>query len=311
MTTNEPADAALVRVIGTKKALALTTDCNSAYVYADPYKGGLIAVAEAARNIVCAGGEPVAITNCLNFGNPYNPEVYYQFVHALRGMGDACRRFDTPVTGGNVSFYNQMQQDGKMIPVYPTPTIGMLGILEDYDNRMSLDFKQANDVIYLIGTSRNDLASSEYVQRIHKVKYSPAPHFDLEEEVNVQNVIQNLIRNRLIQSAHDVSEGGLFVALMESGMPRTLGFDIQMPQNTEGVRADAFLFGESQSRIVVSVKPEQVADFELFVTELQIDFSKLGRVTGERIRINGASWGNITTWKKTYDNLIGEIMSEV
>jgi phosphoribosylformylglycinamidine synthase subunit PurL len=310
MTTNEPADAALVRVNGTKKALALTTDCNSAYVYADPYKGGLIAVAEAARNIVCSGGEPVAITNCLNFGNPYQPEVYYQFVHALQGMGDACRRFDTPVTGGNVSFYNQMQQDGKTVPVYPTPTIGMLGLLDDYDNRMSLDFKAEGDIIYLIGTSRNDISCSEYLMRLHGVKHSPAPYFDLEEEVNMQNAIQNLIRDKMIQSAHDVSEGGLMVTLMESGMPRALGFELETPSNTEGVRMDAYLFGESQSRVVVSIKPSTVADFESFMTEIGVDFSKIGRVMGERVRVFGEGWGNITTWKKAYDNLLGDIMNE-
>ncbi|MBL7815928.1 MAG: phosphoribosylformylglycinamidine synthase subunit PurL [Saprospiraceae bacterium] len=314
MTTNEPADAALVRVNGTRKALALTTDCNSAYVYADPYKGGLIAVAEAARNIVCSGGEPVAITNCLNFGNPYDKEVYYQFVHALQGMGDACRRFDTPVTGGNVSFYNQMQKDGKTVPVFPTPTIGMLGILDDYDNRMSLDFKAEGDTIYLIGTSRNDVSSSEYLMRLHKVKHSPAPHFDLEEEINVQNAVQNLIRNKMIQSAHDVSEGGLFVALMESGMPRTLGFELEnviaKNEATNGVRTDAYLFGESQSRVVVSVSPAKAADFDSYMTELGVDFSKIGRVTGEQVRIFGEDWGNITTWKKTYDNLLGDIMNE-
>ena len=310
MTTNEPADAAIVRVNGTRKALALTTDCNSAYVYADPYKGGLIAVAEAARNIVCSGGEPVAITNCLNFGNPYMPEVYYQFVYALQGMGDACRRFNTPVTGGNVSFYNQMQQDGKTVPIFPTPTIGMLGLLDDYDNRMSLDFKAEGDIIYLIGTSRNDISSSEYLMRLHGVKHSPAPYFDLEEEVNIQKAIQNLIKNKMIQSAHDVSEGGIFVTLMESGMSRNLGFELENPKNTEGVRSDAYLFGESQSRVVVSIKPTEMIDFEAFLTELGVDFSKIGRVKGEQVNIYGEDWGNITTWKKTYDNLLGDIMND-
>ena len=309
LTTNAPSDAAIVRVKGTQKALALTTDCNSAYVYADPYKGGMIAVAEAARNIVCSGGEPVAITNCLNFGNPYNPEVYYQFVHALQGMGDACRRFETPVTGGNVSFYNQMVQNGVMTPVYPTTTIGMLGILEDFTNQMTLDFKNEGDTIYLIGESRNDLASSEYLQRLHGVKHSPAPYFDIEEEVFMQHTVSYLIKNKLIQSAHDVSEGGLFVTLMESGMPNNLGFSIEKPENTEGVRFDAFLFGESQSRIVVSVKESEVVHFEHFMNERKGAFSQLGRVMGERISINGEGWGNITTWKKVYDETLGDIMN--
>jgi phosphoribosylformylglycinamidine synthase len=307
MTTNEPSDAALVRVKGTQKALALTTDCNSAYVYANPYVGAMIAVSEAARNIVCSGGEPVAITNCLNFGNPYNPEVYYQFVQALQGMGEACRRFNTPVTGGNVSFYNQMQQDGKTIPVYPTPTIGMLGILDNAENKMTLDFKNEGDIIYLIGTHRNDISSSEYLMRVRGIKHSPAPYFDLEEEVLIQNTVKDLIKNKLIESAHDVSEGGLFVALMESGMPRTLGFDI----STEGgIRKDAYLFGESQSRIVVSVKPAQVANFESFIQSKNTPFTKIGKVMGERIRVDSEGWGNISTWKKVYDGLLEGVMED-
>ncbi len=307
LTTNTPADAAVIRVKGTEKALALTTDCNSAYVYADPYKGAMIAVSEAARNIVCSGGEPVAITNCLNFGNPYSPEVYYQFVHALQGMGDACRRFETPVTGGNVSFYNQMVQNGETVPVYPTPTIGMLGLLDDHTNKMTLDFKEEGDIIYLIGETKEDISSSEYLIRMHDVKYSPAPYFDLDTEVSVQNTVAYLIKNKMIQSAHDVSEGGVFVTLMESGMPRTLGFDIETDAT---MRKDAFLFGESQSRVVVSVKPSEVPYFEEFMNTRKADFSKLGRVLGERIRIDGEGWGNITTWKVTYDNILGTIMEQ-
>ncbi len=178
ISTNSPADAAIVRVKGTKKALALSVDCNSRYVHADAYKGGAIAVSEAARNIVCAGGRPVAITNCLNFGNPYDPEVYWNFVHALQGMGDACAQFETPVTGGNVSFYNQSPTRA----VNPTPTIGMLGVLEDHENRMTLDFKDEGDLIYLIGRSRNDISSSEYLVLEHDVQLSPAPHLILRRK---------------------------------------------------------------------------------------------------------------------------------
>jgi phosphoribosylformylglycinamidine synthase subunit PurL len=308
MTTNEPSDAAIVRVKGTKKALALTTDCNSAYVYADPYKGAMIAVSEAARNIVCSGGEPVAITNCLNFGNPYNPEVYYQFVHALQGMGDACRRFETPVTGGNVSFYNQMQQDGKTIPVYPTPTIGMLGVLDDYNNQMTLNFKASGDTIFLIGETENDISSSEYLMRVKGVKYSPAPFFDMDSEVLVQNEIRNLILKKYISSAHDVSEGGLFVTLMESAMAKNLGFSVEKGANTEGVRNDAYWFGESQSRVVVSVSPTQLANFEAFTQKSKVKTSKLGVVTEGGISVNGETWGNISTWKSVYDTTLGKIM---
>ena len=179
MSTNAPSDAAIVNIKGTEKAIALTVDCNARYVYADPENGCAIAVAEAARNLVCSGAEPSAITNCLNFGNPYNKEVYWQFVQAIKGMGKACRKFQTPVTGGNVSFYNQSSDEG---PVFPTPTIGMLGVLENKNHRMSLNFKNAGDSIFLIGESVNDISSSEYLYSFHGIKTSPAPHFDLDVE---------------------------------------------------------------------------------------------------------------------------------
>jgi phosphoribosylformylglycinamidine synthase subunit PurL len=307
LTTNDPSDAAIVRVKGTQKALLLTTDCNSAYVYADPYVGAMIAVSEAARNIVCSGGEPVAITNCLNFGNPYNPEVYYQFVHALQGMGDACRRFNTPVTGGNVSFYNQMLQNGETIPIYPTPTIGMLGLMEDYANQMTLNFREEGDIIFLIGETKNDISSSEYLQRYHSVKHSPAPHFDLDEEVAIQNLVAKLITEDLIDSAHDISEGGLFVTLMESAMPLNLGFNV----NTEGsIRQDAALFGESQSRVVVSVHPSQLVDFESFIKNSELKYTKLGMVMSGAILIDDIAYGNIGDWKPTYENLLADVMDK-
>jgi len=204
-STNEPSDAAIVLVKETGKGLAITVDCNSRYVYADPYKGAMIAVAEAARNIVCSGAIPLGVTNCLNFGNPFDPEVYYQFVNAVKGMGEACQKFGTPVTGGNVSFYNQ-GPDG---PVYPTPTIGMVGLVENLNKKMTLDFKNAGDIIYLLGDAKNDICSSEYLHKICGVNYSPAPHFDLEEEYILQPKVSALIQQGIIESAHDVSEGGL------------------------------------------------------------------------------------------------------
>ncbi|MBW7952283.1 MAG: phosphoribosylformylglycinamidine synthase subunit PurL, partial [Chitinophagaceae bacterium] len=202
-STNMPSDAAIVLVKESNKALAVTVDCNSRYVFANPYIGAMIAVAEAARNIVCSGGEPIGVTNCLNFGNPYDPEVYYQFVKAVTGMGEACKKFNTPVTGGNVSFYNQ-NPDGA---VYPTPTIGMVGIVDDIDNKMTMYFKNAGDKIVLIGEQKNDIASSEYLHKIKGIEFSPAPAFDLEEEFNVQQFIATLIKEKIINSAHDISEG--------------------------------------------------------------------------------------------------------
>ncbi|TDX00656.1 phosphoribosylformylglycinamidine synthase subunit PurL [Dinghuibacter silviterrae] len=296
-STNAPSDAAIVLVKGTDKALAVTTDCNSRYVYADPFKGGMIAVAEAARNIVCSGGHPLAITNCLNFGNPYDPEVYFQFVHAIKGMGAACLAFDTPVTGGNVSFYNQ-SPDG---PVYPTPTIGMVGLLEHFSDRMTLDFKAAGDLVYLVGKSREDFGSSEYLHKIVGVEHSPAPFFDLEEEKALQSFVLSLVRGKKVRSAHDVSEGGLVVTLLEKGFARGLGFKVQ---TGETIRPDAFWLGEAQGRVVVTVSRQGVAALETAAAAAGIPFEKLGEVTDGLVRVQGEDWGMIDTWKQRYDTAI-------
>lgn len=300
-STNAPSDASVVVVKGTKKGLAVTTDCNSRYVFADPYKGAMIAVSEAARNIVCSGGAPLGVTNCLNFGNPYDPEVYYQFVNAIKGMGEACRKFDTPVTGGNVSFYNQ-NPDG---PVYPTPTIGMVGLLEDIDTKMTLDFKEEGDVLFVIGTSTNDLNCSEYLHRVLGIEYSPAPHFELEEEFALQQKLASLISKKLVRSAHDVSEGGLFVTLCESGFNRELGFSVL---TKGGIRKDAFLFGEGQSRVLVSVSIAQVAEFEAQLKDFP--FEKIGVVTNGEVMVDGDFWGTIDWWKDAYDDAIGNYLSK-
>ncbi|MFT6321071.1 MAG: phosphoribosylformylglycinamidine synthase [Granulosicoccus sp.] len=301
LSTNQPSDAALVRVKGTEKALAVTTDCNSAYVYADPYKGAMIAVAEAARNISCSGGIPAAITNCLNFGNPYNPEVYYQFTNAIKGMGEACRKFNTPVTGGNVSFYNQTVLPGGTEPVYPTPTIGMLGILDDYRNQMTLGFKAEGDSIFMLGNAKNDISSSEYLRTVHGVNYSPTPHFELEEEFELQKQVQALIVEKLVASVHDISEGGLFVTLMESGMVGDLGFNV----NTDPTfRKDAYLFGEAQSRVVVSVKPSNEVAFLQFLEKQNVAHTQLGKVIGSKITIDAKDFGEMSEWKDVYDNTL-------
>ena len=271
------------------------------------YNGGMIAVAEAARNVVCAGGEPVAITNCLNFGNPYNPEVYYQFAEAIRGMGDACRKFETPVTGGNVSFYNQYTKGGVTVPIYPTPTIGMLGMLEDYEQIMTLDFKRVGDAIYLIGISRDDLGSSEYLRGVLGVEHSPCPFFDLEEEFTLQQVVKKAIGRKLVQSVHDVSDGGVFANLMESAMPQGLGFEVvSNPQ----IRKDAWLFGESQSRIVVSVQAELIVELERFLQSENAAFEKIGVVKGSIVVVDGEDWGAVVDWKRTYETVLGEIMAD-
>ncbi len=304
MVTNKPSDAAVVSVKDTDKAIVLTVDCNSRYVNADPQKGCAIAVAEAARNITCAGGEPVAITNCLNFGNPYVPEVYWQFVGAIKGMGEACTKFETPVTGGNVSFYNQSSDEG---PVFPTPTIGMLGVMDDINNMMTLDFKQEGDLIYLVGESVNDIASSQYLASYHKISASPAPYFDLDKEYDTHQVIKQLISNKLVQSAHDVADGGLYIALLEASMPNKLGFNINSDSE---IRKDAFLFGEAQGRIVVSVKPEEQEAFVEFMATTEIEFSLLGHVTGGSLLVDDENFGSVQDAKSTYDNVLHHILGE-
>lgn len=301
-STNGPSDAAVVLAKPTKKGLALTTDCNSRYVFADPYKGTMIAVAEAARNIVCSGGMPLGITNCLNFGNPYDPEVYYQFVQAIKGMGEACRAFDTPVTGGNVSFYNQ-GPDG---PVYPTPTIGMVGVLEDMSQKMTLGFLQEEDVLFMVGKSSNDINCSEYIHKLHKVEFSPAPHFNLEEELALHAVIEKLIAEGLIESAHDTSEGGLVVSLLESAFIKELGFKVNAANAS--IRKDAYWFGEAQSRVLVSVKPENVEAFKASLGTHP--YEELGTVTAGEIEVDGEAWGHIREWKSRYDNVIEKLLAE-
>ena len=305
VSTNGPSDAAIVLAKPTNKALALTTDCNSRYVFADPYKGAMIAVAEAARNIVCSGGEPLGVTNCLNFGNPFDPQVYYQFVHAIKGMGEACIKFDTPVTGGNVSFYNQ-GPDGA---VYPTPTIGMVGLLDNVANKMTMDFKQEGDEIYLIGTQRNDIGSSEYVHKICGVEYSPAPYFDIDEELHVQKALGKMISHHLIESAHDVSEGGLFVTLMESCFNRNLGINISHDAAKEKIRKDAYWFGEAQSRVVISISKAKRNDFIQLLEKVEpLECTYLGTVSNGSVSINNEDWGNVSEWKQKYDEAIEKMM---
>ena len=303
MGTNRQSDAAIVNIKGTNKALALTVDCNSRYVNADPETGCAIAVSEAARNIACSGGEPSAVTNCLNFGNPYNPEVYWQFVGAIKGMSAACTKFATPVTGGNVSFYNQSSYEG---PVFPTPTIGMLGILKDKSTQMDISFKSEGDCIYMIGENHNDISSSEYLYSFHKIKNSPAPFFNLDEEFNVQQVVKHVISKQLIESAHDCSDGGLFVTLIESAFARGLGIDIS---SDKSVRKDAFLFGETQGRIVVSVKKDNEIALVDLLKESAVKFTKLGFVKGKEVKIDGEVVGSITEFKQLYDTSIEQTLN--
>jgi phosphoribosylformylglycinamidine synthase II len=302
-STNDPSDAALVKIRNTDKSLALTVDCNSRFVYASPEQGTAIAVSEAARNIVCSGAEPVAVTNCLNFGNPYNPEVYYQFVGAIKGMKLACEALGTPVTGGNVSFYNQSTIDGTA--VFPTPTIGMVGILESPRHRMTLSFKQEGDVILLVGPQTADIASSQYLVSWHGKSYSPAPYFDMDVEKAIQSAVLKSIRSGLVSSAHDVSEGGLFINLLESAFHKNKGFEIATPS---GIRKDAFLFGEGQSRVVLTCKPTYAEALKDQLMAAGADVMEIGSVLGDSAQVDSENFGSISLYRDLYDNAIGKAM---
>lgn len=298
-STNKPTDAAVVKVKGTAKSLALTVDCNSRYIYANPHKGTQIAVSEAARNIRVTGGVPTAITNCLNFGNPYNEEVYFQFKSAIEGMGVACRKFDTPVTGGNVSFYNQSTNGHA---VYPTPTIGMVGIIENQDQVMSMNFKDEGDSILLIGPLCNDLGSSQYLAKIKGVEYSNCPEFDLDIEYKLHQFLEALSKSKMAKSVHDLSEGGLMVACAESAMAGNKGFSLC---SNPAYRNDSWLFGESQSRVLVSINETHKKDLVALAEQFELPVIHIGTVTNDDIIVNGNSWGSIDEFKSLYSSSIG------
>ncbi|KZK74526.1 MAG: phosphoribosylformylglycinamidine synthase II [Pelodictyon luteolum] len=253
-------DAAVIRIRGTKKGLAMKTDCNSRYVYLNPLAGGRIAVAECARNIACSGARPLAITNCLNFGNPYKPEVYFQFKTSVQGMGDACRAFNTPVTGGNVSFYNESTHGGGRAAIYPTPTIGMIGLLDDIDNLVGSAFTTAGDAIILFGDPLLKLEGSEFQVMQYGTPGTDAPDIDLQHEKNLQDLLVTLAEQKLLHSAHDVSDGGLFVTLAEKAImdeSRQLGFQVDLEDCGSGpYRVQEQLFSEAQGRVVGTIAPD-------------------------------------------------------
>jgi phosphoribosylformylglycinamidine synthase len=306
MGTNDPSDAGVVNIKGTDKALAMSVDCNSRFVNADPEVGCAMAVSEAARNITCSGGIPSAVTNCLNFGNPYNPEVYWQFVGSIKVMSAACEKFETPVTGGNVSFYNQTQIGDTIEPVFPTPTIGMIGVVEDKKFITTLSYKAKGDLIFMIGVNRDDISSSQYLINIHGVSNSSTPYFDLEEEYANQKQVQMLIREGVLNSAHDLSEGGLWVGLLEKGFASGLGFDITLPAEH---RKDAVLFGESASRILVTVSEENKDKFIDLMMLNGCDFDLLGHVTKGGVRVDDEDWGHVSEYQEIYDSALGTILS--
>lgn len=297
-TTHQPSDAAVVWVKGTKKGLALTTDCNSRYVHANPEVGCALAVAEAARNIVCSGGIPLGVTNCLNFGNPFNPEVYYQFAGAIKGMKNACEMFDTPVTGGNVSFYNQSESG----PVFPTPTIGMVGLVEDIEtDRFSMNFKNEGDYIFLIGKEVEDFGCSDYLYHYHNVQYSPAPYLNLSEEKALQTCILAMRGTHLVNAVHDVSDGGLAISALECAFAGGIGFELHTSADK---RSDMLLYGEAGGRAIVSVPATSYSDFLLFMETSNMPHKPIGRVGGDKVVINGETVGSLAELKELYDTAL-------
>jgi phosphoribosylformylglycinamidine synthase len=275
-------DAAVLRIKGTGKGIALKTDCNGRYVYLNPRRGAAIAVAEAARNVVVSGGRPVAITNCLNFGNPYDPEIYWQFKEAIAGISEACRVLETPVTGGNVSFYNESPDR----TVYPTPVIGMLGIVDDIRQATTAFFKQDGDEIALLGRNFEEVGGSEFLKVIHGKVAGDCPALDLQKEKQLQAACLEAIQSHLISSAHDIADGGLGVALAECCImnpDRPVGATFELwPYQ----RADFALLGESQSRIIISYSAAHRPAIAEICQRHCVPFTVLGRTGGNSLKIS-------------------------
>lgn len=275
-------DAAVILIKDTNKALAAKTDCNGRYVYLNPKEGTKIAVAESARNVVCSGATPLAITNCLNFGNPYKPEMYWTFKKAIEGMGEACRFFNTPVTGGNVSFYNESPDTS----VYPTPVIGMVGLIEKLENVTTAQFKNDFDLIYLLGEDYEEVGGSEYLSVIHNLAAGEIPRIDLQTEVDLHKLILRLIDNGLINSAHDISDGGIMCALAECCIidtEKAIGARVHIPVKT---REDFSFFSESQSRVIISVNRDNQEKFEEFASKSFTPFMLIGETGGKSLNVN-------------------------
>lgn len=298
--------SAVIRIKGTRKALVTKTDGNGRYTYLNPYKGGAIAVAESARNVVCSGARPIAITNCLNFGNPYDPEIYYQFKLAVQGMGDACRVFDTPVTGGNVSFYNESPKGA----IYPTPVVGMVGLIEDIKYITTSWFKNDGDFIMLLGALKGELGGSEYLKVIHNIVGGDAPDIDLTFEKRVYQATLEAIHKGIVSSATDVSDGGLAVALAESCITnpeKSVGASIYISRK---LRNDELFFGESQSVIVLSINEKYLLDMERIASKNIIPCITIGRVKDNgRLKINEIIDLPLTDIKKAYAETIPNTMN--
>jgi len=301
-------DAAVIRIAGTRRAIAVSSDCNGRYCYLDPYVGAQIAFAEAARNVACAGGRPAAITDCLNFGSPEKPEVFWTFHESVRGMSDACRAFEVPVISGNVSFYNESFGS----PIYPTPTVGLVGVLQDASKRMTMHFKNAGDVVVLLGETADELGGSEYLSTVHGVIAGVPPAMDVVEERAIHEALLAAIEAGLVRSAHDCSEGGVAVALAECAIAGGLGATVTLDDDLAPVSS---LFSETQGRIVVTcAEADAEALTDLFVAR-SVAFSVIGEVGGDRLVIEDMVDVSLqeleAAWKPTLERLVqGEMQSE-
>ncbi|GJL77215.1 MAG: phosphoribosylformylglycinamidine synthase subunit PurL [Nitrospinaceae bacterium] len=299
-------DAAVMRIKNTRKAIALSVDCNSRYCYLDPFMGAQIAVAECSRNVVCSGATPIGLTNCLNFGNPEKPEIMWQFVEAVRGISEACRFFDIPVVSGNVSLYNET----KGAAIFPTPTVAVVGLLENLDQHCTQWFKNSGDRIGLLGMTLEEIAGSEYVQQTFDLCRGTPPSLDKKQEKAVQEVCLELIQEKWIHSAHDCSDGGLGVAVVEScitGPDGSLGATINLDST---LRKDSLLFGESQSRILVSFKEKNRESIAKMAQKKEVPFTVIGEVGGSHftVNINNAEYvhQDIQTLKNIWKNTLGD-----
>ncbi|MDZ7715756.1 MAG: phosphoribosylformylglycinamidine synthase subunit PurL [Balneolaceae bacterium] len=306
-TVNGPgaSDSGVIRIKGTNKGLAVKTDCNGRYVYLNPRRGGQIAVAEAARNVVCSGAKPMAITNCLNFGNPYKPEVYWTFKEALAGMSDACRQFNTPVTGGNVSFYNENPKSA----VFPTPVIGMLGLIEDIEKHtMTPNFKEEGDTVFFVGAERNGLGGSEYLSAIHDLTMGDTPYIDLEFEGKLQNALLEGIREGKVNAVHDISDGGLAVTLAEMAIYSGLGAELSVKDL--GNSEHDILYSEAQSGVVVTCPSDQEEKVNEHFESAGIPVQKLGFVSGKSLNIDDYIKIDISDLSGIYESAIPSAMTQ-
>ena len=290
-------DAAVMRIKEKDKAIALTTDSNGKYCYLDPQKGGAIAVAEAARNIVCTGGLPLAVTDGLNFGNPMDPEIYWQFENSVKGISKACRELETPVIGGNVSFYNESPQGA----IYPTPIIGMVGLLDSIDDRITMDFKDEEDLVYLLGVNKEELGASEYLELKEARVDGDVPDINLDLEKKVQKTVREAALEGIIKSAHDCSEGGLAVALAESSFQNDIGVNIEIAEN---ISDKALLFGESQSRVVVSIEETDAKKLENIAKDNKTPFKRIGYTRKNIFKFNNLIDLQLKEMKRKWETAI-------